>query len=220
MLSALSLAFIDSINLLLIGVIAAVGIVAPRGGRRYAKTTSLLIFGDWCGVAALALLMLLIFDGLGPVVRSFVEGPIFAGLLIATGVLTAVLALRGGDNSQLIQTVMRPLRQPNAMTVLTGFVLGVVQSATSAPFYGGLAVLSAAGIAPALRYASLLLYATVALSLPTLVAVLVGWVRARPASLAGKGFAWARQHPQRVTLWATWAVSVLLIALGVVHLLQ
>ena len=47
MLGALQLAFIDSVNLLLIGVIVAVGIAARRN---YAKTTALLIAGDWCGV--------------------------------------------------------------------------------------------------------------------------------------------------------------------------
>mgnify|MGYP007121292628 CR=1 FL=1 len=80
MLGALQLAFIDSVNLLLIGVIVAVGIAARSN---YAKTTALLIAGDWCGVAGLALIMLVIFDGLGPVVQRFVEGPVFGILLLS-----------------------------------------------------------------------------------------------------------------------------------------
>lgn len=219
MLGALSLAFVDSVNLLLIGVIVAVGILIPRHQPRYAAIVALLIAGDWLGVASLALLMLVIFDGLGPVVHSFVEGPVFGILLLATGLLTGVLALKGGDNSKLIAAVLRPLRKPNALTVLTGFILGLVQSATSIPFYGGLALLSAAGIDPALRYTSLVLYATVALSLPTVSALLVGWVRAKPESAAGRGFAWARNNPRPVTLGATWAVAAMLILLGVLHLL-
>lgn len=219
MLGALSFAFIDSINVLLIGVIVAVGVVASQSQRQYAKITALLIAGDWLGVASLAAVMLFVFDGLGPVVQRFVEGPIFGWLLIATGLLTAALALRGGDNHALVERVMRSLRAPNALTVLTGFVLGVVQSATSAPFFGGLAVLSATGIDTATKYSFLVLYATVALSLPTLCALLVGWVRAKPDSLAGRGFAWARSHPDTVSLIATWAVSVLLGAVGVAHLL-
>ncbi|WP_291313174.1 hypothetical protein [Corynebacterium sp. UBA2622] len=221
MLSALSFAFVDSVNLLLIGVIVAVGIGTPRrtatARSRYAPITALLIAGDWLGVASLALLMLVIFDGLGPVVRDFVEGPVFGILLIAVGVLTGLLALRGGDNSGLIERIMRPLRTPNPLTVLTGFILGVIQSATSVPFYGGLALLSAAGIAPSVRYTSLLLYATVALSLPTLCALLVARVRARPDSAAGRAFERARANPQPVTLAATWAVSLLLILLGALH---
>ncbi|PAT08654.1 hypothetical protein [Corynebacterium hadale] len=219
MLGALSLAFVDSVNLLLIGVIVAVGIMVPRHSRTYAAITALLIAGDWLGVASLALLMLAIFDGLGPLVHDFVDGPIFGVLLLVTGLATAVLALKGGDNSKLIDAILKPLRKPNALTVVTGFILGVVQSATSIPFYGGLALLSTAGIPPEIRYTSLVLYATVALSLPTLSALLVGWVRARPESLAGRGFAWARANPHTVTLAATWAVSALLILLGVLHLL-
>lgn len=214
MRGALQLAFIDSVNLLLIGVIVAVGIAARRN---YAKTTALLIAGDWCGVAGLALIMLVIFDGLGPVVQRFVEGPVFGILLIATGVLTAVLALRGGDNSSLTSKIMRPLATPGPATVLTGVVLGLVQSATSVPFYGGLALLSAAGIEAQVRYASIPLYATVALSLPTLSAFAVGWVRAKPDSAAVRAFAWARAHPDSVTAVATWAVAALLIVLGVTH---
>lgn len=215
MLGALQLAFIDSVNLLLIGVIVAVGIAARQN---YAKTTALLIAGDWCGVAGLALIMLVIFDGLGPVVQRFVEGPVFGILLIATGILTAVLALRGGDNQALVQKIMRPLHTPGPATVGTGVVLGLIQSATSFPFYGGLALLSAAGVDAQVRYAAIPLYATVALSLPTLAALAVGWVRAKPGSAAARGFDWARAHPSQVTAAATWSVAVLLIVLGVTHM--
>ena len=89
MLGALSLAFVDSVNLLLIGVIVAVGIMVPRHSRTYAAITALLIAGDWLGVASLALLMLAIFDGLGPLVHDFVDGPIFGVLLLVTGLATA-----------------------------------------------------------------------------------------------------------------------------------
>lgn len=220
MRAALQLAFVDSVNLLLIGVIVAVGIVAPAVNRRYAKTVALLIVGDWVGVASLALLMLVIFDGLGPAVQHFVEGPVFGWVLVATGVVTGALAIRGGDNSALTARIMRPLDTPGPLTVVTGLILGLIQSATSVPFYGGLAVLSASGIEPAVRYASIPLYATVALSLPTLSALLVGWVRVKPDSAAGRGFAWARTHPQAVTLAATWAVAALLIVLGAAHLVS
>lgn len=219
MLGALSLAFIDSINLLLIAVIVAVGIVAPRGKGGYGAITGLLIAGDWLGVAGLAVVMLAVFDGLGPAVQRFVDGPVFGIVLIATGAVTALLALRGGDNSALVNKIMTPLKTPSPTTVLTGFVLGLIQSATSVPFYGGLALLSTAGVDAATRYGTIPLYATVALSLPTLCALLVAWVRAVPDSAAGRAFEWARQHPSTVTLVATWAVSAMLIVLGAVHLL-
>lgn len=53
MLAALQFALIDSINLLLIAVVVAVGIATPAIRGKYTKITSLLIFGDWLGVAAL-----------------------------------------------------------------------------------------------------------------------------------------------------------------------
>lgn len=218
MLHAVQFAFVDSINLLLIGVIVAVGVMLPRAGGRYARTTALLIAGDWCGVAALAFLMLVVFDGLGDVVQRFVEGPIFGILLIATGIATGVLALRGGDNSGLVNRILEPLKTPSAKTVLVGLALGLIQSATSVPFYGGLAVLSTAGVDVAVRYAFLVLYATVALSLPTLCALAVGWVRRAPESAAGRVFNAARENLEKVSLGATWAVALLLIVLGTVHM--
>lgn len=215
MLSALAFAFVDSINLLLIGVIVAVGIVAPR----FSTTTALLIAGDWLGVATLAFLMLVVFDGLGDVVQRFVEGPVFGLLLVATGVLTAILAIRGGDSGALVERILRALKTPSGATVLVGFILGVIQSATSVPFYGGLAVLSTAGVPVGTRYTFLVLYATVALSLPTLCALLVAWVRRYPESPAGRAFVYARENSAAVSRGATWAVAVLLAGLGVLHLL-
>lgn len=219
MLGALALAFIDSINLLLIAVLAAVGILAPREGGRYGKFSALLIAGDWLGVASLALVMLVVFDSLGPAMQRVVDGPVFGIVLIVTGLVTGLLAMRGGDNSQLVARILRPLRTPTSLTVLTGFLLGVVQSATSAPFYGGLVLLSVAGVAPLVRYCAVPLYATVALSLPTLCALLIAWVRAAPESVAGRGFEWARANPQLVSSAATWVVAALLIILGALHLL-
>lgn len=219
MLHAVQFAFVDSINLLLIGVIVALGVMLPRGrDGQYAKTSALLIAGDWCGVAALAFLMLVVFDGLGDVVQRFVEGPVFGILLIATGIATGLLALRGGDNSGLVNRILGPLKAPSSKTVLVGFVLGLVQSATSVPFYGGLAVLSAAGVEVAVRYAFLVLYATIALSLPTVCALAVGWVRRAPNSPAGRVFDAARENSEKVSLGATWAVALLLIVLGTVHM--
>lgn len=219
MLGALALAFIDSINLLLIAVLAAVGILASREGGRYGKISALLIAGDWLGVASLALVMLVVFDSLGPAMQRVVDGPVFGIVLIVTGLVTGLLAMRGGDNSQLVARILRPLRTPTSLTVLTGFLLGVVQSATSAPFYGGLVLLSVAGVAPLVRYCAIPLYATVALSLPTLCALLIAWVRAAPESVAGRGFEWARANPQLVSSAATWVVAALLIILGALHLL-
>ena len=150
--------------------------------------------------------------------EAFLDPGATVGILQQEPPLNDEKTVRGGDNSALTQKIMRPLHTPGVATVLTGVVLGLIQSATSMPFYGGLVLLSAAGVDAQVRYATIPLYATVALSLPTLAAFAVGWVRAKPDSAAARGFDWARAHPDQVTSAATWSVAVLLIVLGVTHM--
>ncbi len=216
MLNALTYAFLDSINVLLIAVVVALGMMLPAG--RYRRITPLLVFGDWLGVAVLALAVLVVFDGLGDQVAALVGSPLFGVLLIITGVATAGLTFRGGDSSALVEKILAPLRTPSIMTVATGFVLGAIQSVTSVPFFAGLAVLSAGGIPVVERYLGLILYASVALSLPTLVAIAVGVVRRRPDSWLGRVFALARDNQARVSRGAGYLVSFLLVFIGVLHL--
>jgi len=217
MLNALGYAFIDAINVLLIGVLVALAMMLAPG--RYRLIAILLLLGDWLGVLLLALIVLLAFDGLGDIIAHTVESPVFGVLLILTGVATLVLSIRGDDSSGLIDRILTPLRTPSPLTVLVGFVLGLIQSATSVPFYAGLAVLSAAEIPVAERYPGLLLYATVALSLPLLTALLLGVVRHRPHSLVGRVFAKARTNKAVVAQGAGYLVSALLIVIGFVRLL-
>ncbi|MCF8610931.1 hypothetical protein L5G28_12305 [Gordonia sp. HY285] len=218
MLHALSFAFVDSINVLLIGVLVALAIIAAPG--KYRQISPLLLLGDWLGVLVLALLVLLLFDGLQSLVDAVISSPLFGILLILTAVLTAVLTWRGGDSSDLVDRILAPLRAPSALTVLVGFVLGVVQSATSVPFYAGLAVLSASDIDPLHRYLGLFLYATVAMILPLLAGLALVAVRARPHSWIGRLFARARQNQAQVTRWAGWLVTVLLLAIGILQIVS
>lgn len=215
MLHALTYAFIDSINVLLIAVVVALGLMLPAG--RYRRITPLLIIGDWLGVAVLALGVLFVFDGLGDKIKTLVESPLFGVLLILTGIVTAVMTWRGGDSSALVDRILRPLRTPSMMTVATGFVLGAIQSVTSGPFFLGLAVLSAGGLPTLDRYLGLILYASVALSLPTLVAILVGLVRLNPTSWLGGMFQRARDNREVFSRGAGYLVSVLLVVIGLLH---
>ncbi|MFM9376369.1 hypothetical protein [Gordonia sp. VNK21] len=216
MLNALGYAFIDAINVLLIGVLVALAMMAAPG--RYRRVASLLLLGDWLGVLVLALIVLLAFDGLGDVITHIVDSPVFGILLILTGVATALLTLRGDDSSGLVDRILTPLRSPGPLTVLVGFILGLIQSGTSVPFYAGLAVLSAADIPAAERYGALLPYATVALSLPLLAALLLGLVRHNPHSFVGRLFGRARANKTAVAMGAGYLVSVLLIGIGIVRL--
>lgn len=218
MLHALTLALMDSVNLLLIGVLSAMAVMLPVRNRLFSRTASVLILGDWCGVFGLAVVVMRVLDGVGDPIKEFAQSPIFGMILIAAGVLIAALSFTGGSNSQLTQRLLRPLHRPSLSTWLTGFVLGVVQSATSVPFYGGLVVLSASGISEFERYAGLFLYASVALSLPTLSALALGLARHRPRSRMGSLIVYARSHPERVARGASLVVAVVLAALGVTYL--
>lgn len=220
MLQAVSFALLDSLNALLIGVIVALGVMLPRTGP-YRPIAVLLIAGDWLGVLVLSLVTMLIFDGLGDLVQRALESPIFGGLLVATGVVTFLLTLRGsgGGDSELVGKLLEPLRAPSAKTVGIGFVLGVVQSATSIPFFTGLAFLSAGDYGVAVRYVGLLGYASLALSLPALSAVFVGLVRNYPYSPFGRAFEAMRERRELMVRLAGYIVAVALTLFGVVTLL-
>ena len=258
MLHALTLALADTLNFLLIGVLIAVGLAQAtrEKGGRYGAVAGLLVFGDWLGVLSLALLTLLVFDGLGDTVGALVESPVFALLLILTGVLSAVLAWRSGrrvrdggalgedgtaagdgedsedgedgegaagaapaQGNPLVQRIMAPLKKPSPVTVGVGFVLGVVQSATSVPFFAGIAVISAGDFTVATRYLSMIAYASVALSLPFLTALAIGYIRSHPYSRIGRGFATVQDNQEAAAQFGGYIVAVLLIGLGLLQLL-
>ncbi|MGW5521608.1 hypothetical protein [Gordonia sp. NPDC003950] len=219
MLNALAYALVDAVNVLLIGVLVALAMMTARG--RYRSITILLLIGNWLGVIGLALIVLLAFDGLGTIVEQVVDSPAFGALLILTGVVTALWTLRQGDDGPppIVDRILTPVRTASPLTVLAGVGLGAVQSATSVPFYAGLAVLSSSGLPAGERYTALLAYATVALSIPVLAAMALGLVRVRPRSWAGRLFVTARRHHTLVARGAAYLVSALLIVIGILRLL-
>lgn len=220
MFQAVSFALLDSLNALLIGVIVALGVMLPRTGR-YRRIATLLIAGDWLGVFLLALVTMLVFDGLGDLVQRALESPIFGILLIVTGVISFVLAVRssGNGDSALVRRLLGPLKEPSVKTVGVGFLLGVIQSATSVPFFTGLAYLSASGYGPAVRYIGLFFYASLALSLPAISAFFVGMVRSYPYSPFGRAFEYMRTRQELMVKLAGYVVAVALTVFGIVALL-
>ncbi|CAB0769888.1 hypothetical protein FRC0151_00794 [Corynebacterium diphtheriae] len=217
MFYAARFALLDSVNVLLIGVIVAVAImVSPRG--KYRGIVGRLILGDWLGVFVTAIPTLALFHLVKEKVEALLASPVLGIILILTGVFGVVMTLRGGDNSALVNKILVPLKQPGIKTVTTGFMLGAIQSLTSVPFFTGLAYLSVSGFSPLVNYAALFLYASLALSLPTAVAVVMAVVRANPTSPVGKWFTVARANSQRVSTYAAYAVSIILVLIGVLHL--
>ncbi len=220
MLQAVSFGLLDSLNALLIGVIVALGVMLPRNAA-YRRIVTLLVAGDWLGVFALSLVTMLVFDGLGDLVQRALESPVFGILLIATGVITFFLTLRssGSGDSPLVRRILEPLQAPSVKTVLVGVLLGAVQSATSVPFFTGLAYLSAGDYHVTVRYVGLVVYASLALSLPAVSAVFVGIVRAYPYSVFGRAFEWMRHRQELMVKLAGYIVAVALTLFGAVTLL-
>lgn len=219
MLHAVSFALLDSVNVLLIGIIVALGAMLPRKGR-YGLISSLLVFGDWLGVLVLCVIVMFIFNGIEDLVQQFLESPLFGLLLIGTGLISLLLTRFGkGESTEMINRFLAPVRTPSWLTVVAGVVLGIVQSATSLPFYAGLAFLSAGDFGAELRYGGVVLYATLALSLSIIVAILMGWVRRYPSSPIGLLFDTAGRNRHRVALVAGYVVAALLCVIGILALL-
>lgn len=218
MLHAVSFAFADSFNALLIGVLVAIGIMLPRG--KYRKVAPLLVAGDWLGVFLLALVVMYVFVGLEDLVRAILHSPLFGLVLIVVAAGTAFLTWRStpGSTGALVEKLLGPLRTPSVMTFATGFVLGVAQSITSVPFFSGIAVLAAGDFSAWSRYGGMIWYASVALSLPAAAALAIGQVRRHPHSRLGRWFSWAREHPETVSKAGGYVVALLLLVLGVIHL--
>ena len=114
-------------------------------------------------VASLAVLF--IFVGIREQIVAALESPITGIVLIAVGVLIGFGAWRSkGESNPMVEKLLVPLREPSLKTAAIGFVMGVVQSLTSVPFYGGLLHLAAGEFSDATRYLGTLWYATLALA--------------------------------------------------------
>ncbi|AKK05383.1 putative DUF2910 family protein [Corynebacterium mustelae] len=214
---AVTYALLDSINVLLIGVIVAIGVMLPSSAR-YGRIAFLLVLGDWLGVFLLALFTMFVFDGIGEPIKHLVESSAFGIILILVGVASAVLSWRGGDSSALMAKLLPPLQRPTIKTFGAGLILGLAQSATSAPFFAGIAVLSAGDFSVAVRYVGMIFYASLALSLPAATAVAVGMVRSAPESGLGRVFERVRNHKKQANAVAGYLVAVVLIVMGILHL--
>lgn len=220
MIQAVSFGLLDSLNALLIGVIVALGVMLPRNAA-YRRIVTLLIAGDWFGVFLLSFITMVVFDGIRDLVQQALDSPVFGILLVITGVLTFFATWRGdgSGDSPLVRRILEPLQAPSFKTVIVGLILGLAQSATSIPFFTGLAYLSAGDYHAAVRYGGLVIYASLALSLPALSAVFVGLVRAYPHSVFGRAFEWMRDNRELVVKLAGYIVAVALTLFGVVKLL-
>ena len=217
MLHAVSFALLDSVNALLIGILVAIGIILPRG--KYRRIAALVVVGDWVGVLVAAAVVMFLLLGVKDQIEAILSSPIAGWVLVAVGIAVAIGSWRSkGQPTALVNRLLEPLRTPSLITALIGFVMGVVQSLTSVPFYYGLMHLATEDISPAAQYGGLVWYASLALSLPTICGLFIAVVRAHPDSAAGRLFAAARANSTQVALFGGYLVAIFLILMGVLSL--
>lgn len=219
MFHAVSYALLDSVNVLLIGIIVAIAALLPRKGK-YGPIATLLVAGDWLGVFLLSILVMLVFDGLEDLVQGFLDSIWFGVILLGTGIVSFIATLVSKpDSTRKLDGFLAPVKTPSWKTVGAGLILGIVQSATSVPFYAGLGFLSVGNFSVGIRYGGLVVYATLALSLPIIVAILAGMVRRYPESPVGTLFELIGQNKERVTKWSGYIVALILCVMGITSIL-
>lgn len=216
MFHAVSYALLDSINVLLIGVLFAVAVMHTRTGR-FGRIAALLVAGDLSGVFLLAIVTYVVFGNVEDQVRHVLESPYFAMVLIGIGLLSAVLTFRGGDPTELINRLARPLQRPTLKTFTSGMALGAIQSITSVPFFAGLAYLTTTDLSMAGKLSALILYACLALSLPALSGLVLWLVLKNPESPLAQFIDSLRAQKQMLVRSAGYVVAAILILMGLSH---
>ncbi|MFN3601177.1 MAG: hypothetical protein ACK4UY_07305 [Dietzia sp.] len=143
-LSLLGFAAIDSVNLLAFAVIAGLWLTASGRGGGFASRAARFTGGAFCGIVLLSLVSVWVIGNNQEFVRSLFYNLWAMVVLGVIGLVITVMGLRRPAEAKE-ENVEAPLTQ----TVLqrfgimaTGVSLGVIQSATSAPFAGGMVLIS------------------------------------------------------------------------------
>ncbi|MCK0439907.1 hypothetical protein MUG78_10680 [Gordonia alkaliphila] len=228
MLSVVSFAFVDAVNVLLIAVLVTLRVLA--GQEAYRGTAFALLAGDWLAVLGLSIVVAVFFGRFTSLVTAVLESPAFGWLFIVIGGIGLVMVIRGSDMYPTAKRVVGYTTGSRWNSFRAGLVLGFVQSVTSAPFFGGLMVLNGLDLDPAYAVVVLVLYATVALSVPVVFGFSLAFRWSR-----GNGAARAEELPgceevedaentegaaRRFVIVCTWGAPFMLIALGAVHLVS
>lgn len=143
-LSLLGFAAIDSLNLLAFAVIAGLWLTSASRGVPFTSRAARFTGGAFCGIVLLSLVSVWVIGNNEEFVRS-----LFYNLwaMVVVGVIGLVITLLGlrAPAEKAEEAVEAPLAQ-NVLQkfgiVATGVSLGVIQSGTSAPFAGGMVLIS------------------------------------------------------------------------------
>ncbi|MBF6212620.1 GAP family protein [Nocardia puris] len=170
LLALAGFAFLDSLDLLLVGVTAAV-VADSKLARRSPLPGGLsFVAGVFAMTTAFGILTVLGIGWLTELVDFRMTPAIrYRGELVAAAVLLALAALPAGSVREPPAWAVRARRRPWVLA-LVGMAIGLAQAPTAVPYLAGLAMLSARQ--PPGWPAIIVVYCVLALSLPLLVLAL------------------------------------------------
>ncbi len=226
-LSVVAFAAVDSINVLLIAVLVTLRLLSGRAA--YRRSALSLFAGHWIAILLLASVIIAFFGRAAGLVAGILESPLFGWFFVVLGVVGLALIFRGSDMYGAARRVVAFTVGSRWNAFRAGFVLGLGQSVTSAPFFGGLMVLNGIHLDLVTLAAALGMYATVALSVPALFGGLLAFGRHGGAAEADgapgtrvsiDGAAAVGGTARAIVNACTWGAPIMLIVLGVAHLLR
>lgn len=164
-LSLLGFAAIDSVNLLAFAVIAGLWLTAAGRGGGFTQRAARFTGGAFCGIVLLSLVSVWVIGNNQDFVRGLFHSLWAMVVLGVVGVVITVMGLRKPAEAK-----ERGVEAPLAQNVLqkfgimaTGVSLGVIQSATSAPFAAGMVLISFAETPWWSRLLQILFFAIIAI---------------------------------------------------------
>ena len=198
-------ALIDSVNLLLIGVVLLSRLFSDLRNKISWISTSIL-FGDFVGIVLAGLIAFTVVNRTGLNAQEILESPFFGGALIAVG-LFGLIAAR---SSHLVSSVYKSIRfvgKRKLNAILFAVFTSLAQSLTSIPFWGGILEMNGFNLANVNSLAVLGAYslmATFAVALVVFYSLIVKSKRT--------------VNTAKIISWGTLLSSVALIVLGILKL--
>lgn len=221
-LSLLGFAAIDSVNLLAFAVIAGLWLTSAGRGVPFASRAARFTGGAFCGIVLLSLVSVWVIGNNHEFVRSLFHNLWAMVALGLIGLVITVMGLRKPAEAKE-ESVEAPLTQ-NVLQkfgiMVTGVVLGIIQSATSAPFAAGMVLISFAESPWWSKLLQILFFAIIAI-LPS-TALIIALARVRSGGIGAatrridRFLSYGRVAGRALTL----VVGLALLALAAVRITQ
>ena len=209
-LSLLGFAAIDSVNLLAFAVIAGLWLTSAGRGGGFTPRSARFTGGAFCGIILLSLVSVWVIGNNQEFIRGLFHSLWAMVVLGAVGAVITVMGLRTPAEARE-ENVEAPLTQSVLQKfgiAATGVSMGVIQSATSAPFAAGMVLISFAQTPWWSKLLQILFFAIIAI-LPS-VGLIVALTR-----VDSSGIVAATRRIDRFLAYGKMAGRVLTLVVGV-----